>query len=96
MRTLVLAAVLAAFSLPVHAEQNRCVPRQVAVDSFERLNADVVAAGLSAGGNLMEVYATDEGRWVATLTTADGKTCIVTNGTNWRQYMAIFPGGAQT
>lgn len=50
-----------------------------------RANYDETAQsiGLSAGGQLLEFYASTQGTWTALLSTPEGTACIVAYGDTW-------------
>ena len=73
-----IACIMA--STPLAAE-TFCAPRDVVV----RVLADPMGharktQGLDAAGNLVEVWAADDGAWTLTLTNAGGTTCVLGEG----------------
>ena len=48
-----------------------------------------VAAGVTADGRLLEVFAGASGSWTVLITYPNGPTCIATAGDGWRQ---VKPG----
>jgi hypothetical protein len=78
------AVAVAFFVVPVSAQQ-ACGPREAVV---ERLHVAFQerrrAAGITADGNLLEVFAADTGSWTAVVTRPGGPACIVAAGENWQ------------
>lgn len=44
-----------------------------------------VAAGVTADGQLLEVFAGTSGSWTVLITHPGGPTCVATSGDGWRQ-----------
>lgn len=59
-------------------------------EDLERLLADryqerSLGSGLTAAGGILEIYRTADGStWTAVLHLPDGRSCMVSNGENWR------------
>lgn len=74
--SLLIAAILA-FSVPA-AAQNRCFPREVVmIQLADRYHETRQSIGLTGDGKLVEMWAGETGSWTATVTEANGMTCIV-------------------
>ena len=86
IRTLVVAA-LALTPTTLMAQQNNCADRQHVVNKLESGYGEVFAGGgLQNTDRVFEVwFSEDKGTWTILMTRADGKTCIMASGTNWRE-----------
>ena len=86
IRSLVIAAM--AFSpTTLLAQQNNCADRQHVVNKLESGYGEVFAGGgLQNASRIFEVwFSEDKGTWTILMTRADGVTCIMASGTNWRE-----------
>jgi hypothetical protein len=85
---LALLATVAAVAVEVPAvdAQAACAPRADRVRWLaERHNEKQIAIGLSAGGEMIEVYASPERlTWTIVATRPDGATWIVVTGRSWQ------------
>ena len=82
-RSLILAAVLAALSLPAFAQQ-ACGPRDKFVSQLEgKYNERLTAMGITSKGAMLEVFAAPEGNWTFLITMPHGLTCVVADGESW-------------
>ena len=96
LRSVLIAAFLAAFSLPAFAQPagQVCAPRAViagklGADHHERL----VGIGVVADDALLEMFATSGGEtWSVVVTWATGISCLVLAGKNWQQVAGQPPG----
>jgi hypothetical protein len=79
-------AVAAAF-LPtaLHAQVN-CASRDLVVDKLAVKYGEAFAGGgLQNTKHIFEVWMSEEkGTWTILMTRADGTTCVMASGTNWR------------
>jgi hypothetical protein len=92
MKTLLLAAALAAVALPARA-QAVCGERAELVRRLAAEFAEVpVGRGLSADGRMVEVFASPEGSWTLVATRPDGQTCLAAAGEAW-EAVAPEPAG---
>ena len=82
-----ILAVLAALApATVHAQTN-CASRDVVVDKLSvRYGEAFAGGGLQSTQQIFEVwYSEEKGTWTILLTRADGTSCIMASGTNWRE-----------
>ncbi|MEM9012270.1 MAG: hypothetical protein AAGE18_13655 [Pseudomonadota bacterium] len=79
--------------------QSTCAVRDQVVDRLsERFGETPAGIGLSNPNALVEVWTSDEtGTWTILVTRADGVSCVVASGSNWRdaapQIMGIRVNG---
>ena len=88
IRTLVVAAlVLTPTSLLAQQQTQNCAERKHVVNKLESGYGEVFAGGgLQNASRIFEVwFSEDKGTWTILMTRADGKTCIMASGTNWRE-----------
>jgi hypothetical protein len=88
---LVVLATLVVATLPfvpAYAQGiNRCGLRTGVVAALEQRHQEAqTALGLTAKGNLMEVFASPSGSWTIIQTSPHGVSCVVAAGTRWTQY----------
>ncbi len=81
---LILATALATVSTSSPAQQT-CAERDIIVTALaERHRERQVSQGLTADGNLLEVYASPHGTWTVIVTPpSSGISCVVQAGTDW-------------
>lgn len=76
-----------AIALPstVHA-QATCFDREALIAKLEKSYGETFAGGgLQNSNSIVEVWhSPEEGTWTVLMTRADGKSCIMASGTNWR------------
>lgn len=67
--------------------QNNCAARDSVVQSLETSYGEVFAGGgIQNAQRIFEVWFSEEkGTWTILMTRADGKSCIMASGTNWRE-----------
>ncbi len=67
--------------------QNNCAARDRVVQSLETSYGEVFAGGgMQNAQRIFEVWFSEEkGTWTILMTRADGKSCIMASGTNWRE-----------
>ncbi len=81
-----LIAATLAFSAPVMA-QDRCFPREVVlIQLADRYHETRQSVGLTGDGKLVEMWAAETGSWTATVTEANGMTCIVAAGQSFEAF----------
>ena len=51
-----------------------------------------VALGMQLNGNLLEVYASEEGTWTAVTISPNGMSCVVAAGDGWEQLSPPISG----
>jgi len=88
MPCLRLAALAFAVLAPtaLFAQQNNCADRTRVVQSLEKSYGESFAGGgMQNAQQIIEVwYSEEKGTWTILLTRANGRTCIMASGTNWR------------
>ena len=86
-RTLTGLTLLAAlFPAALHAQVN-CAARDTVIEKLESGYGEVFAGGgLQNATRIFEVWFSEEkGTWTILMTRADGMSCIMASGTNWRE-----------
>ncbi|MEO1537463.1 MAG: hypothetical protein AAFR73_07000 [Pseudomonadota bacterium] len=80
---LVFVALL--FPAALHA-QGTCFERDALVENLEtRYGETFAGGGLQNAKSILEIWFSEErGTWTVLMTRADGKSCIMASGTNWR------------
>jgi hypothetical protein len=92
MKALILAALLAAFSLPASAQSN-CAPVAALAEYLaEKYREAPVASGVTEKGLLAQVYASPEGTWTLVVIRPDSIGCIALMGEGWQQATPRAPG----
>ena len=87
MRTIVVAVTLAALGVSAQAQTQHCADRTTVT---ERLTSgygeEFAGGGLRNAESIFEVWMSDEsGTWTILMTNADGTSCVMAAGTNWRK-----------
>jgi len=68
------------------AAEQICERREIMVANLtEKYGEAVQSIGLDTTGNLLEIYASDEGSWTALLTSPRGQACVVAAGEAFEQ-----------
>lgn len=86
-RILTGLTVLAALApAALHAQAN-CASRDTLVEKLETGYGEAFAGGgLQSASSIFEVwFSPDKGTWTILMTRADGTSCIMASGTNWRE-----------
>ena len=95
MRTLLLAAALAAVAAPACA-QAVCGPRAEIAARLAGEFAEVpIGRGLSADGRMVEVFASADGSWTLVATRPDGHACLAAVGEAW-EAVALQSAGRES
>ncbi len=83
LKGLTILAVL--FPATLHAQTN-CAARDTVVEKLESGYGEVFGGGgLQNSTRIFEVWFSEEkGTWTILMTRADGTSCIMASGTNWR------------
>lgn len=77
----IAAMIFAATQTNAEIPGLRCAPRAEVVQILTtRFGETRQAMGLAAADQLMEVYASDSGRWTLTVSLPDGTTCLLASG----------------
>ncbi len=86
-RILTGLTLLAAFMPTVLSAQTNCAERTTVVEKLEASYGEVFAGGgLQNANHVFEVWFSEEkGTWTILMTRADGVSCIMASGTNWRE-----------
>ena len=70
--------------------QAQCGPRDTWIAELAtRYDETLLGGGVDSSGSLIEVFTSQAGTWTALMTTPDGRTCMVSAGTDWQ----TFPQG---
>ena len=81
MRTLAIAAALAAFSLPAFAQPQCASREQVVTILTEKFQEAPQMRGMTESGSMIEIWANPEtGSWTAVVSHPDGRSCIAADG----------------
>ena len=91
IKTLAAAAILLPSAL--HA-QNNCGARDAVVDKLAGKYGEAFSGGgLQNSNSVFEVWhSAEKGTWTILMTRADGTSCIMASGTNWREGLKIPAG----
>ena len=86
-RSLTGLAFLAALSPAMLSAQSNCAQRDIVVEKLEAGYGETFAGGgLQSSNSVFEVWFSEEKRtWTILMTRADGMTCVMASGTNWRE-----------
>ena len=86
-RILTGLTLLAAFVPTAISAQTNCAERTTVVEKLEASYGEVFAGGgLQNANHVFEVwFSEDKGTWTILMTRADGVSCIMASGTNWRE-----------
>lgn len=101
MRRILNGLTLLAVTLPtaLHAQSN-CASRDIVIEKLtENYGEALGGAGLQNASRMFEVWFSEEkGTWTILMTRADGMTCIMASGTNWRDGEPTFkqPAGIKS
>ncbi len=90
MRRILTGLTLLAALLPTALfAQTNCAERTTVVAKLEASYGEEFAGGgLQNATHVFEVWFSEEkGTWTILMTRADGMTCIMASGTNWREAM---------
>lgn len=71
-----------------------CADRDIVTNTLEKkFGESPVGAGLDGDTELYEVWQSDDGgSWTILMTTAEGLTCVLASGTDWRTALPTPPG----
>ncbi len=85
-----LALLAVALPTTLHA-QTVCADRGDLVNNLStRYGEEFAGGGLQSEQQIVEVWFSEEkGTWTVLMTRADGKSCIMASGTNWRDSDAV-------
>lgn len=90
----ITAAALVLLTAGPALAYGNCADRDIVTSTLEKkFGESPVGAGLDGETELYEIWQSDEGdSWTILMTTADGLTCVLASGTDWRQSMPTPPG----
>lgn len=93
MPKLFQAAVIAIAGLApaaVHAQTN-CAQRDLVVAKLQTgYNESYAGGGLQNANSIFEVwFSPEDGTWTILMTRADGMSCVMASGTNWREALPM-------
>ena len=88
-----LALALALLAGPVWAQGN-CAPRALLIEKLiSKYGEAMIGGGLQNGQSIFEVWVSKEnGTWTILRTGANGRSCIMSTGTSWRDIEAVPEG----
>lgn len=86
-RILTGLALAAAFAPASAYAQSNCAERDSVIQKLETgYGEEFVGGGLQNSSSIFEVWLSeDKGTWTILMTRADGTSCIMASGTNWRE-----------
>lgn len=94
-----LASAAVAVATPTFAQSATCAARDSVIGQLaERFGEARQSIGLAPGNRVVEMFASSEtGTWTLTLTTPDGRTCIIGAGQAFEQFEdEVTPAGQPT
>ena len=88
------AAVLTFLAAGPALAYGNCAERDIVTRTLEKkFGESPVGAGLDGDTELYEVWQSDDGAsWTILMTTAEGLTCVLAAGTEWRSALPVPPG----
>ena len=92
---MVSAAALAAAMLAESAQAwGSCGKRETIVKTLEQTHGEFFAGGgIETEERIYEVWTSDtDGSWTILMTKADGVSCVMAAGTDWREGVKVPPG----
>ncbi|MBB95565.1 MAG: hypothetical protein CML68_13370 [Rhodobacteraceae bacterium] len=93
MKALQIAALAVLLPCAAGAENARCLPRDVLVQTLEKKYSETMqGGGLQNAQQLVEIWTSQSGSFTVFVTRADGFACIMATGQNW-QSAAPAPTG---
>ena len=90
----ITAALLAICAAAPALAYGNCAERDIVTSTLEKkFGESPLGAGLDGDTELYEVWQSDDGgSWTILMTTAEGLTCVLASGTDWRQAIPTKPG----
>ena len=87
LRILTGLTLLAAFAPAALHAQTNCAARETVIQKLETGYGETFSGGgLQSASSIFEVWFSEEkGTWTILMTRADGTSCIMASGTNWRE-----------
>lgn len=91
-----LAAFILALWAATPALAQSCLPREAALRTLaEQFGESRVGMGMTNGGMVVEVFASETGSWTILVTRPDGATCPVIAGEMWEALNEAKPPQGQ-
>lgn len=69
-----------------------CLERSKLIDMMDRVDRHHRGIGLVAPLVAMEIFVSETGDWTAVMTTADGRSCLISAGKAWQHIPAPLVG----
>ena len=92
-------ALLAAIGPTTAFAQAACASREIVIEKLsDKYGESFAGGGLQNATSVFEVwFSKEKGTWTILMTRADGLSCIMASGTNWREGMPDLqkPAGIQ-
>ncbi len=92
---MLIGAALASVMLAGSAQAwGSCGKRETIVQVLEQTHGEVFAGGgIETEERIYEVWTSDaDGSWTILMTKADGVSCVMAAGTDWREGVTVPPG----
>jgi|TARA_Y100000294_G_scaffold152322_1_gene150553 hypothetical protein len=88
-KTAILSALVliigSSFFVPAASAQPVCSTHRTVSDSLKKSYAEApVSMGVTAGGGVIEVYASPKGTWTLVITQPNGTSCLIAAGQGWK------------
>ena len=98
--TAILTALIlgSVFIAPAAVAQPVCGSHNTVSDNLKKTYSEApVSMGLTTGGGIIEVFASDEGSWTMVITQPNGVSCLIAVGQDWETLPKTeMISGAQT
>jgi hypothetical protein len=92
MRNLAAVLLLASVSM-AGAQGGMCAPHDQVVSLLSKNHKEErQAIGLTAGGQLLEIFVSQAGTWTAVISSPAGQSCITAAGEAWKDDRPVIPG----
>lgn len=87
-----MLALLLLVVFPAKAEQLVCGERKGIIETLNDIyHEQLTGAGITATGDLMEMYTSPNGSWTALVTTPGGASCVLGIGKDWEVFARVKP-----
>lgn len=93
--TAILGALVIMFflSAPAALAQSICGNHKLVTDNLRQEYAETpVSMGVTAGGAVVEVYASSQGTWTLLITQPNGMSCLIAAGKDWENLPRLAKG----
>ena len=89
-KTAILSALVLiiglSFFAPAASAQPVCGTHRAVSDNLKKSYAEApVSMGVTAGGGVIEVYASPKGTWTLVITQPNGTSCLIAAGKDWEE-----------